>query len=70
MKTDMDTVTDVIITYGQGGKFKTLRAAGEGNFTFERRDPLRWGESRHLRTVVLTQTDLFEAIELWIKENS
>jgi len=62
--------TDVIITYGQDGKFKTLRAAGEGNFTFERRDPLRWGGNTFRQSVVLTQTDLFEAIELWIKENS
>ena len=60
----MDTDTDTIISYGQGSKFKTLRAAGEGDFIYE------MGGSTFKQSVVLTQTDLLEAIELWITENS
>ena len=62
----MDTDTDTIISYGQGSKFKTLRKSDEsdGIFIYE------MGGSTFKQSVVLTQTDLLEAIELWIKENS
>ena len=59
-------MTESLISYGQGSMFKTLRKSDESDDTFiyER------GGSTLKQSVVLTQTDLLEAIELWVKKHS
>ena len=59
-------MTESLISYGHGSMFKTLRKSDESDDTFiyER------GGSTLKQSVVLTQTDLLEAIELWIKKHS
>jgi hypothetical protein len=82
----MDTDTDTIISYGHGSMFKTLRKNDEldsdGTFIYERGGRFRApsdrrstfiyerGGSNFKQSVVLTQTDLLEAIELWLKKHS
>ena len=59
-------MTESLISYGHGSMFKTLRKSDESDDTFiyER------GGITFKQSVVLTQTDLLEAIELWIKKHS
>ncbi len=57
-------MTEPLISYGYKHGSKTLSATDDGNFIYKR------GGSGFTQSVVLTHSELFEAIGLWIKENS
>ena len=53
-----------LISYGYPHGSKTLTATDDGNFIYKR------GGRSFTQSVVLTPSELFEAIAFWIKENS
>ena len=57
-------MTEPLISYGYPHGSKTLTATDDGNFIYKR------GGRSFTQSVVLTHSELFEAIGLWIKENS
>jgi hypothetical protein len=58
-------MTEPLISYGYPHGSKTLTATDDGNFIYKRTS---WRSLT--QSVVLTHSELFEAIGLWIKENS